>query len=794
MRFVCTAERFVYIAERFVYTAERFVYTAEYSGFAQREGTMTQPVYPSDYKILANVTAGWTDIAGYVIQDIDGGWGIMDNGPLDLVAGTGALELVLNNSTGLFLPDGPSGMAGWKKGIGVKLALTFDGEEYVRWKGIIQSIKPPSGRWEDFRMNVSCVDWMEYAAKHPIVNPGILTNQRGNDVINTTLGLMPIQPAAKDLDTGVSVFSTAFDTVTSHTKALSEFSKVAFSEVGRVYLRKDRVNGETLAFENSQARHGWQALDVRPLMSNDSGFLLKEDGGYLLKEDGGKIILNQAENFLLDNAMQKVATEYGEDVLNRFTVYANPRRIDASAQVLFKLDEPILIGAGQTLDIKGSYADPAGGLPINGQNMITPTTPTDYLVNTAQDGSGTNISASLTITPDYGTEGFTHTVKNTSVNSGWITQFNCRGYGIYQYNPIEHAESDSVSRDEQGVQSETMDQKYQKELIDGTLYARKVVELKRTPRTNVKEIECIANRSNAMMMSFLTADCGLLIHATSDKYNVDSYFFIEGVRFKIKPGGYIMFKLIVRQFWALSLGLSMLAVEFAGGTAADAINFGYLPVVSNLTQRTFSFWIYADTAPVGTNDVIEGVFSDEAGTLILLTTDRRIKYYTKQGSGTGDWVTPVNSIPLTAWTHVVVMRDVSTDLTTDPVIYIDGTLQTLTENVAPSGAINNEAGSPFVIGNWKTATNDYDRAMDGKLKDVRVYNRILSAAEVTTLYNSGTPSASAVTDGMVFQAFAVRTKDLALYVNQTLTESMKLLDNVFGVVGTPHGSPVGRTP
>ena len=758
---------------------------------------MMQPIYPDDWKIYVNVTGGWTEITAYVIGNIEGKWGMTDNSPLDLIAGTGTLEFTLNNSDGLFLPntDTPGALAGWKKGVGIKLVVTYDGEDYVRWRGVVGSIKPPSGRWEDFRMTVSCVDWMEYTAKHPLVNPGILTNQRGNQVIETTLGLMPIQPAATLLDTGVSIFPTAFDTVTSHTKALSEFAKVAFSEVGRVYLRKDSVNGEMLVFENSQARHGWRALDVRPLAASESGFLLKEDGFFLLKEDGGKIILNQTAEMTLDNMMRRLGTDYGENLINRFTVSANPRKVDASAQILFRLNEPILIGAGQTVEIKGTYADPAGGLPINGQNMITPVATTDYLVNKKKDGSGTNLTASLVlVSTTYGTEGFTHRVKNTSVNNGWITKYEPRGYGIYVYNPIEHAESDSESIGEFGSQTESMDQKYQAQLIEGTIYAKKVVELERNPRVVVKEVECHANLSGEMMMLFLTGDCGMLFRAISDKYHVDSYFFIEGVTFTIKPGGVIVFKWIVREFWSLTLGLSMLAVEFAGGSATDGVDFGYLPVVSNLTQRAFSFWIYADTAPVTTNDVILGVFSDDAGTLLLLTTDRRIKYYTKQGGGTGDWETPVNSVPLTAWTHVVVMRDVSTDLTTDPVIYINGTLQTLTENISPSGEINDEAGSPLVIGNWKTATNDYDRAMDGKLKDVRIYNRILSGSEITTLYNSGTPDAALVTDGLKFQAFAVRTKDYALYENQTLTEALKLLDNVFGVVGTPHGAPVGRTP
>ena len=77
---------------------------------------------------------------------------------------------------------------------------------------------------------------------------------------------------------------------------------------------------------------------------------------------------------------------------------------------------------------------------------------------------------------------------------------------------------------------------------------------------------------------------------------------------------------------------------------------------------------------------------------------------------------------------------------------------------------------------------------------MRVYNRILSAAEVTTLYNGGTPDMDLVTDGLQFQAFVVPTFRLTDFVDATLTSDMKVRDRIYGVVGTPHGSPIGRNP
>jgi hypothetical protein len=756
---------------------------------------MTQPVYADLYKVYADLASVWTDITQYVIRDIDAEWGMNGNGPLDLLAETGTMDLTLDNQGANLIPDMPGALANWKKGVGIKLVITFEGQDYVRFKGVVESIKPGNGLYGHLRVMVHVVDWLEYAAKHPIVNPGVLTNQRGDDVIRTVLGLMPIQPAALDLEAGISVFGTTFDTVTSHTKAYAEFGKIVFSETGYIYLKKDRLNGETLVFESAHHRSGLNPISVIEKSKANSGFLLKEDGGFLLKEDGFKIILNQTEEFLADNTMMAVEAEYGERVINYFTVYANPRRVDASPQVLFQLDEPVFIGSGQTIQFKGSYADPAGGLPINGQNMITPVITTDYLMNTASDGSGTDISSDLVVTPNYGTEGFNHTLKNNSTSTGWITKFNARGYGIYNYNPLEHAESDGDSIAELGTLPESMDQKYQTSLVQGSIYAATTVEEERTPRMILNKAIFNANSSNQRMMAFLNGDVGFLFRCMNDVKGIDDLYYVQGVQFKIKPGGFIMFTWNVKNICSLLLGFSQIAVEFAGGSATDGVNYGYVPHLSNLRQRTISAWIYMDTDVPDTT--YYGLVSYGVNYLFSVKQNRKLQIYqvhTGGGAVFGIWQTPTNSLPLSAWTHVLVTHDTSSDVSADPIVYINGTSQTLNESSTPAGTIGDETGLEFVLGNVHSQNNDFSEAFDGKIKDVRIYNRVLSAGEVTTLYNGGTPSATLVTDGMVFQAFCVRTKDLAAFVDDTLTASMKLLDNVHRVVGTPHGAPVGRNP
>jgi len=745
-------------------------------------------VYPTSYKIFAYLSGAWTDITADAIKDnISGSWGIVGNSPLDRLADTGSLTFTLNNKTGKYSPDLTGALVGWKKGTPIKFIVTYGGVDYIRFRGAVDVLRIESGTSSAGRVFVTVLDWLDYAAKYPLVSPGIQADKRADQALTTMVPTMPIQPQAISYDTGVNTFPALFDTVTTKTKAYTEFSKLALSEVGYIYLRKDRAGGETLVFESNQYRHGLRGLTNIPKSTAESGFLLKEDGGFLLKEDGGKIILDEIETLYVDNAMLAMETVYGDNLINRMTVMAYPKRVSTSPEILFTAASPIMIGSAETITFRGNYSDPVGGATVNAESstMIAPVINTDYKMWTNQDGTGTDITANLTIVAVYGTEGVTYTLTNGSIYTGWVTnpKLQARGYGIYSYNPIESAQESAASYNEYGYQSATLHQQYQRELTSGILEAQKILEAEKQPRTVLRKINLNANRSGQMMQAFLNLDVGDLVRIKEDQTGIDGYYYIQGVEFSILPGGVIMFSWIVRQSFSLLMGLSLISCEFRGGATKDAINYGYLPQVSNLPQRTFSVWIYAHTA---FQDYIMGPYSDKFGANIHLQSDFSIRFRQNAGpTGTsGVWKTPAWSVAQNAWVHIVATRDSSNRLN-QPIIYIGGTAQNLTEEVVQSEATPDETGVGFFIGNMKTATVDYTWPFDGLIKDARVYNRILTATEAATLAAGG-----AVTDGLVFQSFCVRTKQLPYYTGKSLTSEDKLLDNVFGVVGSPHGSPI----
>ncbi len=92
------------------------------------------------------------------------------------------------------------------------------------------------------------------------------------------------------------------------------------------------------------------------------------------------------------------------------------------------------------------------------------------------------------------------------------------------------------------------------------------------------------------------------------------------------------------------------------------------------------------------------------------------------------------SISLNQWQHVAVTWDGSPDATKIN-IYINGVLAN--DSASPtngSGSAQSDTGTPFTIGN---RTLDKARNFDGSIDGVRVYNRMLSPAEIQSLVNGG---------------------------------------------------------
>ena len=84
-----------------------------------------------------------------------------------------------------------------------------------------------------------------------------------------------------------------------------------------------------------------------------------------------------------------------------------------------------------------------------------------------------------------------------------------------------------------------------------------------------------------------------------------------------------------------------------------------------------------------------------------------------------------------AWQHVAFTYD-NTSIANDPVFYINGAVAVSVDGT-PSGSPDPDAANVLTIGGRTSGAQSYD----GQIDEVRIYNRILSATEIESLYKLG---------------------------------------------------------
>jgi len=745
----------------------------------------------------------WVDITAYVVGDIKGNNGLGGWKPDQRVAVLGTLNITLNNKGKLFSPMGGdavrglSTLTGFNKGAKIRITGTFRGQTEEIWTGRITSLDSDDLNWGNEQVRLMAVDWMQIPVNYPMKGATIALNKRIDEAMALILARLSVQPEDTDFDTGSFTFPAVFDNVQRKTMALSEFTKLANSELGYIYVRQDG----TLVAENMIARQGWRALDqvtIPPLwiLPTVDSFLLKEDGFFLLKEDGGKIILDEGTlepEVTEDAAIHADAEGYniflGEDsLLNASIIRVHPVITDTALKVLYKLGTPLFIPVGQTTQFSAHYTDPNGLSQVSGTNMQTPVATTDYLANTLADGSGTNKTADIVLSAVYFGDTVYYSITNNANAGIYMTLLQARGYGIYYANSIESTKDDDISQVAYGYSPFQFDQKYQKDAYLADMYGLSVIEEYKNPKSRITNMKFLANLNKNHMATFLTLTIGSLLLGTEDRSNISNHYYITDRAFTIKQGGVINVEYGVKQNDSyLSGALNPVTVEFAGTTATDALSFGVLPQTLDLVNRSFSFWIYPDAYSAGG----DGDTIISLGEIIYLTSNKMV--FIRPFTTSGIWTTDVNVPALGAWSHVVVTYNQSS-VANDPIIYVNNVSVTVTEFATPVGTALSEYGSAFDLGNDSMLSVPYGGSLNGKLFDVRMYNRILSAAEVTTLYNGGVPDVSLVTDGLVFQGPAVYADlgDDASLAGHVLTSTDRLVENALRAVGIPNGAPVIR--
>lgn len=766
---------------------------------------ITQKYVLTQKKFFVDLNGVFTDITQYVLTtpSVELEWGFSGDSPVsDLIAPTGTAKFTLNNISGKFTPNGASTFPGWRKGARAYIEFYFEDNSYRRFAGFIQDIIFQPARYGS-NIGVVLADWFDIASRYPMNTIPISTDKRADEITIDIIGKTYVPPQLYDLDIGTNLFPLVYSSLTRKTRAYTELGKVAASEYAHIYLRKNKTHGEMLILENMLSRNGWSPLVQ---VQGDRFFILKAGSStdYILKAgsatdrlltSGGAVDV-ELDNIFLEGQLD---IRHGANVMNVVEFTAYPSRVDTVDISLFALQEPISIGSGQTMVIRGNYFNAETGLQCNGMNMINPVANLDYKAWTNKAGSGTDFTTSLVITPVYNSDGFEHTVYNGSTSSGYITMFSVRGRGVYLENTITSRVEDEDSITLYGETSASLDQKYQRNLYLGEVIAKSIIAQNKDAEPDLKAIKFNANSSLILMRLMTVIDVGDLIHIKSTLGNIDGHYYINRVKITISPGEiYTVECLVDEKLSIMSGALSEISVDFRGEGFKDAINFGHLPYLADLPVRTMCAWVKFGAGPEANLDYVMGFFADGSAHEMVasnLAAGVALGFFQKYApNGQQWWFAPYNMTRGT-WYHVATVKDLSSD--TPPKLYVNGNQATATLGTTPEVGKTafSDLGVPFILGNIKTATIDYAWGYTGSMQDARVYNRELSAVELLQIYNSANPDPSIIVDqsALLFQALAVKTSNLADYINQPLT-GLSVFDNIFRAVGVANDTPTGRNP
>jgi len=416
--------------------------------------------------------AGYVDVTPDVVGSIDVRYGISGTGPLDRVASTGTMRLSLDNSEfnsaqllGYYSPGNVNRRAGFGIGIKCRLTLTFASVPYTRFIGTIDSIRPTPGVGLERRTEVVAVDWLDYAARWRLSGIPIQLNQVSSDIFSTIIASMPIAPSSIAIAPGKDTYAYALDNAKSgQATALSEFQRIAQSELGFIYIVGDQIR-----FLNRHVR-----------------------------------MANTVNQFMLDQTIGLEASRSRGQILNRVQVVVYPRRADASLVVLFTLDTPFQVAPAQVVTIRASYTDPTlRAEKVGATELVAPVATTDYVMNVAADGSGADLTANFSVVAIFGASEVHFTVTNSGSQSGFVTKLQCRGKGVYDYSTAMGEAKDTASIAQYGENALTFDMFYQNDPERGAQAAAYILNVYKGEGSFVQSVSFPASRSDALMVAAL---------------------------------------------------------------------------------------------------------------------------------------------------------------------------------------------------------------------------------------------------------------------------------------------------
>lgn len=298
-------------------------------------------------------------------------------------------------------------------------------------------------------------------------------------------------------------------------------------------------------------------LVIRELEATENGFLYEsQDGKVVFDQDGARqadsTSLNSQATFS-DNATgselkysrvqqeEPLAQVYNDirATVTRYTVQA--------VAVLWTHPEATVaagspsIASGASLTVWARFPNPASATEaVAVDAWTTPVDNTDYEANTADDGTGTDISADISIVMSGFADAAKLVVTNNNASTAFLTLLQLRGTAVHADDPVTVQAEDATSQADYGLRTFRRGDRarWVPDTATAQSWASEQLELFKDPQP-IMELEYLANTSPGHLTEALTRRLShrITLEAKSDVgLGIEQDFYVERIAHDIDLG------------------------------------------------------------------------------------------------------------------------------------------------------------------------------------------------------------------------------------------------------------------
>ncbi len=476
----------------------------------------------------------------------------------DRVSQPATLILTLDNESGRFSPEGAAALAGFVKGIAIRVRMTYGGTTVQLYSGRIDHLAPKTGTNGARQTKIRCDGFMSGLFQQEVAVP-IQINKRADEIatavltgtiyypptligwflgitgfselgVNTTLATGPADYA--DMEAGVEIFLYAGDSWHDGVDAYRALMDVVLAEAGWLY--EDPADGRLHLWNR---HHRYQDLG------------------------------SAADVTLTGADLAGAEYEYGETIINDIEISYTPRLVGASAtDTLGVLSAALLARSGQATRITVRFDDGSGNR-ISALSAITPVRNTDFTANSASDGSGIDYTSSveckMTNSGDKADLIFTNIAAvNVYIQAG----ARVRGQKLTNFGEqvVKHTDDASVFTNGKYASKKRLP------IVSDSYYAeglaKWIVGSYANPVGNLRSVKFSANGSSTLMVQARDRRIGDKVALSEQQTGADGVYFIMGIYHDITPRDHrvtwLLEQVPASSFWALGVtGYSELGVS-----------------------------------------------------------------------------------------------------------------------------------------------------------------------------------------------------------------------------------------